>query len=273
MDHHPVPHIDTAVGNAGCVIGALKKDQIAGAGRAGGGADVIEPLGPQAAHIPAGVIDHPGYEAGAVKGSGGGAAAPHIGITQVLFRLAQDSRKGFIVQIFLRHIVVGGRFRVFVHIPGLREQVGPVAQAGHIEGIPGQLLLAHKLQGEMGKVFVFQRHIADIPVIRDFHLIIVALAVCAGFRPVAHLHHHILGENVLAVKEHFQGALYLGKRPFPLVEHREDGDEHIGIVFDPVQVKMVFVIVVGAFVGVQVVLQLRLHIHIGGLSTQDVLIL
>ena len=77
----------------------------------------------------------------------------------------------------------------------------------------------------------------------------------------------------MAVKKHFQGALYLGKRPFPLVEHRENGDEHIGIVFDPVQVKMVFVIVVGAFVGVQVVLQLRLHIHIGGLSTQDVLIL
>ena len=46
----------------------------------------------------------------------------------------------------------------------------------------------------------------------------------AGFRPVAHLHHHILGENVLAAKKRFQGALSLGKRPFPLVEHRENGD-------------------------------------------------
>ena len=90
------------------------------------------------------------------------------------------------------------------------------------------MFLTHDFQGQMGKVFVFQRHIADIPVIRDFYLIIVALAICAGFRPVAHLHHHILGENVLAVKKHFQGALYLGKRPFPLVEHRENGDEHIG---------------------------------------------
>ena len=77
----------------------------------------------------------------------------------------------------------------------------------------------------------------------------------------------------MCIRDSFQGALYLGKRPFPLVKHREDGDEHIGIVFDPVQVKMVFVIVVGAFVGVQVVLQLRLHIYIGGLSPQDVLIL
>ena len=56
MDHHPVPHIDTTVGNAACIIGALKKDQIAGAGRAGGGADVVKPLGPQAAHIPAGTF-------------------------------------------------------------------------------------------------------------------------------------------------------------------------------------------------------------------------
>ena len=76
MDHHPVPHIDTTVGNAACIIGTLKKDQIAGAGRAGGGADVVEPLGPQAAHIPAGVIDYPGHKAGAVKGRGRGAPAP-----------------------------------------------------------------------------------------------------------------------------------------------------------------------------------------------------
>ncbi len=181
VDHHPVPHIDTTVGKRRLYHRCPQKRPDRGAGRAGGGADVVKPLGPQAAHIPAGVIDHPGHEAGAVKGSGWGAAAPHIGITQVLFRLAQDGRKGFIVQIFLRHIVVGGRFRVFVHIPGLREQVGPVAQTGHIEGIPGQLLLAHKLQGEMGKVFVFQRHIADIPVIRDFYLIIGCPRYLCGF--------------------------------------------------------------------------------------------
>lgn len=184
-----------------------------------------------------------------------------LSVAQVFFRLAQNGRKGFIVQIFLRHIVVGGRFRVFVHIPGLREQVGPVAQAGHIEGIPGQLLLAHKLQGKVGKGFVFQRHIADIPGIG------IALAVVPGFP------HHTLRQNILAVKKHLQSALHLGKRPFPLVEHREDGDEHIGIVLNGVQVKVVLVIIVGAFVGVQVVLQLRLHICIGGLGPQNILVL
>lgn len=61
MDHHPVPHIDATMGHARCVIGAYKKHQIAGFRVAGRGADVIEPLGSQAAHIPAGVIDHPGH--------------------------------------------------------------------------------------------------------------------------------------------------------------------------------------------------------------------
>ena len=76
MDHHPVPHIDATMGHARRVIGADKEHQIARFRVAGRGADVIEPLGPQAAHIPAGVIDHPGHKAGAVKGRGRRAAAP-----------------------------------------------------------------------------------------------------------------------------------------------------------------------------------------------------
>ena len=59
VDHHPVPHIDATVGHARRVIGADKEHQIAGLWIAGRGTDVIEPLSPQAAHIPAGVIDHP----------------------------------------------------------------------------------------------------------------------------------------------------------------------------------------------------------------------
>ena len=61
----------------------------------------------------------------------------------------------------------------------------------------------------MGQVFVFQRYIADIIVVGNFHLVIVALAVRPGFGAVAHLHHHFLGENVLAVKERLQGACRL----------------------------------------------------------------
>ena len=83
MDHHSVPHIDAHMGNARRVISALEKDQIAGARGTGAGTDVIEPLGPQAAHVPAGVIDYPGHKAGAVKGRGRGAPAPYIGIAQV----------------------------------------------------------------------------------------------------------------------------------------------------------------------------------------------
>ena len=87
MDHHSVPNVDAHMGNARRVIGALEKDQITGTRGAGAGTDVIEPLGPQAAHIPAGVIDYPGHKAGAVKGRGRGAPAPYIGIAQVFFRL------------------------------------------------------------------------------------------------------------------------------------------------------------------------------------------
>ena len=76
VDHHPVPHIDATVGHARRVIGADKEHQIAGLWIAGRGTDVIEPLGPQAAHIPAGVIDDPGHEAGAVKGCGRTGASP-----------------------------------------------------------------------------------------------------------------------------------------------------------------------------------------------------
>ena len=117
MDHHIVPNINPTMGHARRVIGADKEHQIAGARCAGGGADVIEPLGSQAAYIPAGMIDHPGHKAGAVKGHGRRAAAPHIGIAQVFLRLAQNGRKGFIVQIFLRHVIVSGRVcDVFPHI-------------------------------------------------------------------------------------------------------------------------------------------------------------
>ena len=93
MDHHIVPNINPTMGHARRVIGADKEHQIARFRVAGRGADVIEPLGPQAAHIPAGVIDHPGHKAGAVKGRGRRAAAPHIGIAQVSLRLAQMAAK------------------------------------------------------------------------------------------------------------------------------------------------------------------------------------
>ena len=50
-------------------------------------------------------------------------------------------------------------------------------------------------------------------------------------------------------------------------------DRHIGIVLNAVQVEVVFVIVVGAFVAVQVVLELRLHAAVCRLRRQDLPVL
>ena len=94
-----------------------------------------------------------------------------------------------------------------------------------------------------------------------------------GFRPIAHLHRHGLGENVLAVKEGLQIALNVGQRPALRMERGEDGQQHIGIVLYAVQIKMVLVIVVGGLVGVEVGLHLGLQPRIGGLGPQQVSVL
>ena len=52
----------------------------------------------------------------------------------------------------------------------------------------------------MGQVEIFQGHVADVIIVGDFHIVVVSLAVRPGLRPVAHLHHHSLGEGVLPVK-------------------------------------------------------------------------
>ena len=79
MQHFIVTHINPTMAHPRRVISTLEKDEIAGLRIAGRRTDVIEPLGPQAAHIPAGMIDHPGHIAGAVKGCGRVGASPHIG--------------------------------------------------------------------------------------------------------------------------------------------------------------------------------------------------
>ena len=113
----------------------------------------------------------------------------------------------------------------------------------------------------MGQVEVFQGHIADVPGVGL--VVLVILGFC----------YHRFRENVLPVKEGFQGALYIGQCPFSLMERRQDGNEHIGVVLDLVQVKVVLVIAVGCGVIVQVVLQLRLHTGVGRLRRQNILIL
>ena len=65
-------------------------------------------------------------------------------------------------------------------IAGRGEQIGPVPQRGHIQGIHGKLLLGHHVNRDVGEIEVFQRDIADVIVVRHLHLIVVALAVRPG---------------------------------------------------------------------------------------------
>ena len=162
---------------------------------------------------------------------------------------------------------------VFPDIAGRGEQIGTVPQRGHIQGVHGKLLLGHHVNRNVGKVEVFQRDIADVIVVRHRHLIVVALAVRPGNGTVAHLHHHILGQNVLAVKEVLQRPAHLVQCPRALMECGDHGDQYIGIMLNAVDVKMVFIVIVGAGVGVEVVLQLVLQRTIGGLGPQHIRVL
>ena len=76
MQHFSITDINPAMAHARRVIGAFEEHQITGFGRTGRRTDVIEPLGSQPAHIPAGVIDDPRNVPRAIKGSGGRTAAP-----------------------------------------------------------------------------------------------------------------------------------------------------------------------------------------------------
>ena len=76
MQHFSITDINPAMAHARRVIGAFEEHQITGFGRAGRRTDVIEPLGAQPAHIPAGVIDDPRNVPRAIKGSGRGTASP-----------------------------------------------------------------------------------------------------------------------------------------------------------------------------------------------------
>ena len=57
------------------------------------------------------------------------------------------------------------------------------------------------------------------------------------------------------------------------MERTEDGQQIIGVVFDLVQIVMIFVIAVGGLVAVQVAPQVGLQRRIGGLGPQQVAVL
>ena len=230
------------------------------------------------------MIDDPADKAGTVKAGGRAGTAPHIGESQILFRLCQHSGKLFIFQGFRWYIIVQVILTSHgIGIFALGEQVRPVALGGDIHSVHGHLIFIHDVDRQVGQVEVFQGHIADIVVIGDFHLVVIffgrglpglRVSNFAGADPVlgavAGLHHHFLGEDVLAVKERLQSALHLGERPLALMERTQEGKQYIGIMLDPVQIKVVLVIIVGAFVGIKIVLELRLQTAVGGLGPQHI---
>ena len=136
----------------------------------------------------------------------------------------------------------GGRFGVLVYIAGAWEQIFPVPQRRHIDRIQGKRFFVHDVDRHMGKVEVFQLHLANIVVVRYFHVIVVSFAVCPCLSPIAHLHFHGLRQNVLLFKEHLQLRLNLVDGEHPFMERRENGDQHIRVMLDLIQIKTVFVI-------------------------------
>ena len=70
----------------------------------------------------------------------------------------------------------------------------------------------------MGEIEVFECDGADVVVVRDFDLILIALAVCPRLGAVAHLDLHILSEDILPVKERLKKPLNLIQRELALIE-------------------------------------------------------
>ena len=92
------------------------------------------------------------------------------------------------------------------------------------------------------------------------------------FCTVTYLHGHGLGQDVLLFKEHFKFALYLGQCEHTIMQRRQNRDQHIGVMLDFVQIKMVLVIVVGGLVGVQIPFQFLFQFGIGFLCTQHIFV-
>jgi len=92
------------------------------------------------------------------------------------------------------------------------------------------------------------------------------------FCTVTYLHGHGLGQDVLLFKEHFNLALHLGQREHAVMERGQNRDQHIGVMLDFVQIKMILVVVVGGLVGVEIPLQFLFQLGVGFFRTQHILV-
>ena len=153
------------MGHSGSVVSADEKYKVAGLGllRGNRGTDIAKALCAQPSHVPSAVIDYPAHKAAAIKAGAGRAAAPHIRIAYILFRLGHHCGKGGVLQSLRGNVVIG---RLLdggsVGIGAVWEQVRPVAQRVHIHRIQAHLFLAHDVNRQMGHIEVFQLHVADV---------------------------------------------------------------------------------------------------------------
>ena len=180
------------------VVGALEEHQIAGA-QVGGGyprTDAQQPGRTQPPEAPAhaAIVVDVADEAGAVEGGGGCAAAPDVGVAEILLRLLDDGGELRVLQRlrgYLVLLIVGGV--VFPDVLRAAEQVRAVAQSSHIHGVKGELILRHDIDRHMGEVEVFQLYGADVVGVRHLHGVFIALQVSvrvgvvagSGFRAVS----------------------------------------------------------------------------------------
>ena len=86
VQHDGIAHIDTAMAHAGGIVGSLEKHKVArfDLRRRNRSTEVVKALCGLAAHVPAGVIQHPRNVAAAIKAGAGRTAAPHIRVADVL---------------------------------------------------------------------------------------------------------------------------------------------------------------------------------------------
>ena len=103
------------------------------------------------------------------------------------------------------------------------------------------------------------------------------VAVCirpyVGLCAVSRFDDDLFGEDVLLFKQHLERTLHLVQCELALMESRENGDQHIGVMLNIIQIEVILVVVMGAFVCVEIALQLLLHLAILRLRGQHRVIL
>ena len=103
--------------------------------------------------------------------------------------------------------------------------------------------------------------------------IAVCIRPCVSLRAVSGFDDDLFCEDILLFKQHLERTLHLIQRELALMESRENGDQHIRVMLNIIQIEVIFIVVVSAFVGVEIALQLLLHLAILRFCAQHCIIL